>query len=276
MARNDNVKAERELLIKTVHAATGVTLLRSKTATGGLAVSNKEMWANGIAHLLCNERNFPIVKKVLSNFDTLKDGSFILEDFQARFDFASVLYACGTAPRIVMNVQRHKSKDAAQTGSNQEFITWAQAWRLQNTDTSFVGQSRSVAQYRTEVVIDPIVYTCTDFMCMDVGVMADERHVHKTEMPVVPVITDEVKRAIDAQKQMKLALTEGGVELAAEITKGKGLTDALLAMQNRRKAAVPVVAAPKVKKQSEVKTDDAATPDVKKPGKRKAKGAVAA
>ncbi len=166
------------------------------------------------------------------------------------------------------------------TGSNQEFITWAQAWRLQNTDTAFIGQSRSVHKARFEAAIDPLVYTCADFMCMDMGYNADERHVHQTEMPAVVVITDEVKRAIDAQKQMKLALTEGGVELAAEITKGKGLADALLAMQNRRKAAVPVVAAtpkvatPKVKKSE--KTDDAATPAVKKVGGRKAKGAVAA
>ena len=280
MAKNDNVKAEREVLVKMVHAATGVALLRNKNYTGGLSVSNKDMWANGIAHLLCNGNNFPIVKKVLADFDALKDGSFIHEDFQARFDFASVLYACGTAPRIVLNVNRHKSKDAAMTGSNQEFITWAQAWRLQNTDTAFIGQSRSVHKARFEVAIDPLVFTCADFMCMDMGYNTDERHVHQTEMPAVVVITDEVKRAIDAQKQMRLALTEGGVELAAEITKGKGLADALLAMQNRRKAIVPVVAAtpkvvtPKVKKSE--KTDDAATPAVKKVGGRKAKGAVAA
>lgn len=113
---NEAVKAQRNALITVVKEVTGATLKRSATATGGLAVSNKDMWANGLAHLLCNEKNFQTVEALLPVWDSIKDGDFIPEKFNTTFDFASVLYACGTAPRIVSNKNRHVSKDAAMKG----------------------------------------------------------------------------------------------------------------------------------------------------------------
>ena len=119
-----NVSFERNKLVAEVEQMLGLTLKKSASATGGLSVSNESMVANGFAHLLCNEKNFQTVRWLL------RVEIAIPPQFQMHYDRASFLYACGTAPRIVMKGSRHVSKDAVKTGLGQEFIMWAQAQRV--------------------------------------------------------------------------------------------------------------------------------------------------
>jgi len=149
---NDAAKAQREELIKLVKGITGLELKRCATATAGLSVSNKSMEANMFAHLLCNQGNFQTVAWMLENWKEFQTGKFIPEEYQTIADPVSVGYACGTSPRFVLafnankksKVDRHQSKDAAKTGRPQEFIAWAQSWRMAATQSLWVGTSRSV------------------------------------------------------------------------------------------------------------------------------------
>lgn len=149
---NDAAKAQREELIRLIKGITGLELKRCATATAGLSVSNKDMRANMFAHLLCNQGNFQTVAWMLENWKTFQSGEFIPEEYQTIADPVSVGYACGTSPRFVLafnankksKVDRHQSKDAAKTGRPQEFIAWAQSWRMAVTQSLWVGTSRSV------------------------------------------------------------------------------------------------------------------------------------
>lgn len=149
---NDAAKAQREELIKLVKGITGLELKRCATATAGLAVSNKDMRSNMFAHLLCNAGNFQTIAWMLENWKEFQSGDFIPEEYASIADPVSVGYACGTSPRFVLafnankksKVDRHQSKDAAKTGRPQEFIAWAQSWRMAATQSLWVGTSRSV------------------------------------------------------------------------------------------------------------------------------------
>ena len=134
-----NVSFERNKLVAEVEQMLGLTLKKSASATGGLSVSNESMVANGFAHLLCNEKNFQTVRWLL------RVEIAIPPQFQMHYDRASFLYACGTAPRIVMKGSRHVSKDAVKTGLGQEFIMWAQAQRVAGVG-GLSGLSASVRQ----------------------------------------------------------------------------------------------------------------------------------
>jgi hypothetical protein len=151
---NELVHKQREELIRCIKGITGLELKRAnpKTTTAGLSVSNKDMRANMFAHLLCNGNNFQIVAWMLENWKDFQSGEFIPEEYVGIADPVSVGYACGTSPRFVLafnsakksKVDRHQSKDAAKTGRPQEFIAWAQSWRMAMTQSLWVGTSRSV------------------------------------------------------------------------------------------------------------------------------------
>jgi hypothetical protein len=140
MARSSSdIRARREALVQEVEAVTGLKMKRASysTTTGGLSCSNENKLLNGFAHLLCNEKNFPTVRWALYN-----EVAIPLE-FQENFNRASFLYACGTAPRIILKGSRHVSKDAVKSGKGQEFVQWAQAQRIAGVG-GLAGLSRSV------------------------------------------------------------------------------------------------------------------------------------
>lgn len=151
---NELVHKQREELIRLIKGITGLELKRAnpKTTTAGLSVSNKDMRANMFAHLLCNQGNFQTVAWMLENWKEFQSGDFIPKEYSGIADPVSVGYACGTSPRFVLafnsatrsKVDRHQSKDAAKTGRPQEFIAWAQSWRMAATQSLWVGTSRSV------------------------------------------------------------------------------------------------------------------------------------
>lgn len=257
------IREAREMLVRKAEQVTGLTFKRANygTTTGGLSVANKDMVANGLAHLLCNSKNFVTVNCLLDKWDEIKDGDFIHEDYNSKFDLASVLYACGTAPRIVSNVSRHKSKDAAIKGGidAQGFIAWAQAWRIKFTETGYVGTSRSVKVSGANVASKPdkIVngFNMSNFLRLST-----------LTAPVVEVVSEdklaEIKSAQEFQRSMHELLSVGGLAVD-RVLKGKSLTDLRGELAKRAAAAE----ARKVNK-TEAPAVEKAAPAVKKGNKR--------
>jgi hypothetical protein len=136
-----SVNVERLALVKAVESKYGFTIKRSASSTGGLSCSNDDRRANGFAHLLCNQKNFPTVAWLLKDSTVIE----IPEEFAEGFDFASFLYGCGTAPRIVRKGSKHVSKDAVKLGVSQAFVQWAQATRIAGVGGT-AGLSRSVKE----------------------------------------------------------------------------------------------------------------------------------
>lgn len=270
------IQAVRNTLINKVATVTGFTLKKSAKSTGGLSMSNKDMVANGLAHLLCNKQNFATVNCLLDKWDEIKDGTFIHENWANKFDLASVLYACGTAPRIVSNINRHKSKDAAMKGGidTQGFIAWAQAWRIKFTETGYVGMSRSVKVGNTGKIEIPILRYDTskadvqlhyeDQMIMDdfeklMEIIAYEDTLIKPEN--AEKLT-EIKSAQEFQRNMHELLSVGGLAID-RVLKGKSLTDLRSELEKRATAA----AARKTNK-AETPAVEKVTPAVKKAANR--------
>lgn len=230
------INAERNQIVAEIAEVTGFVLKRGKSSTTGqMALSNADRRANGLGHLLCNQQNFNAVRGLLSHWEEIKDGGFIPEKFRGIFDLSSVLYACGTAPRIKPASKNHVSKDAALTGDvdAQDFIAFAQAWRIRVTGTNYVGQSRSVGHEIEHMEESGFAagYIPADVMCMD-----DHR----------PVFVEKpTNAAIAAQKNMKALLTEGGAIALQRLNAGKPLNALMTEMANRKaavqrgKAAVP-------------------------------------
>lgn len=152
--------AECEVLISEVERHFNKTLKRCSSATAGLSVSQPDRLLNGVAHLLCNKANYPIVRGLIA-------AKFEIE-IPARFeklkvDVSSYMYAAGSAPRFKPMGQAHVSKDEAKRQDvktvdeavlelmkdKRDFISWAQAYRV-NTVGGFVGLSRSVAKTTAE------------------------------------------------------------------------------------------------------------------------------
>lgn len=163
MAKNSssNIHARRMKLIEAVEAATGVHFKRANinTTTGGLSVSNKDMILNSIAHLACNEKNFPIIEWLLEGHENAPEGLTGAEKLEwmveqkfgpipeehEGFGIASIPYACGSAPRVVMEGSKHVSKDAVKLGVGKEFVSWAQAQRIAGVG-GYAGMSASVRE----------------------------------------------------------------------------------------------------------------------------------
>lgn len=263
------IQAIRNTLIAKVTATTGYTLKRSASATGGLSVSNKDMVANGLAHLLCNKQNFPTVNVILDKWAEIKEGDFIPEDWAGKFDLASVLYACGTAPRVVSNVSRHKSKDAAMKGDidSQGFIAWAQAWRIKFTETGYVGTSRSVkmSSANTASKPDKIVngFNISNFLRLTTLFSPTVEKQSEDKLA-------EIKNAQEFQREMRDLLSQGGLAID-RILKGKSLPDLRKEMANRASAA----AARKANKETTPAVEKAAAPAVTKGKRGRSKGNAA-
>lgn len=148
--------AECEVIIAEVEKHFNKTLKRCSSATAGLSVSQPDRMLNGVAHLLCNKANYPIVRGLIAASFQVE----IPERFQKlKVDVTSYMYAAGSAPRFKPMGQAHVSKDEAKRQDvkavdeavlelmkdKRDFISWAQAYRV-NTVGGFVGLSRSVAK----------------------------------------------------------------------------------------------------------------------------------
>lgn len=262
------IRELREKLVKAVEATTGFTLKRASygTTTGGLSVSNKEPVANGFAHLLCNNKNFAAVQVMLDKWDEIKDGEFIPAE-HGMFDVASVLYACGTAPRVVPGTKRHVSKDAALTGgiNSQKFIAWAQAWRIQLTGTGYVGLSRSVkASYVSEPakpMKDVYVNGFNISNFLRVATLTAEMLPQSVDEKATEKL-NEVKQSQEHQRSMLEMLTSGNKIALGRILQGKSLTDINKELENR-------LAATEARKAAKTKVQTDAAPTVKKSGEKR-------
>lgn len=245
---NDAAKAQREELIRLIKGITGLELKRCATATAGLAVSNKDMRANMFAHLLCNQGNFQIVAWMLENWKEFQSGDFIPEEYSGIADSVTVGYACGTSPRFVLafnsatksKMDRHQSKDAAKTGRPQEFIAWAQSWRMAATQSLWVGTSRSVKNgtpvIHTEVKIPSefaFITGSLDGYYME-NFAANETL--ETECQRIPSNLDEMQAAIESQKRLASLLAEGGLTVAKTLSSTKDFAAAANAALERLRA----------------------------------------
>lgn len=261
---NDAAKAQREELIRCIKRITGLELKRCATATAGLSVSNKDMRANMFAHMLCNQGNFQIIAWILENWKEFEAGEYIPEEFQDFADPVSVGYGCGTAPRFVLafnsstksKVDRHQSKDAAKTGRKQNFIAWTQAWRMEKTQSLWVGTSRSVkngvAATKIKSPFNQMEYGCMEDYSMDANCASEIRQFHENNMEDV---ADEIQIAIDSQKRLAGLLAEGGLTVAKKLSSTKDFAAAANAALKRLRAKKAADAA----KEAEVK------PEVVKP-----------
>lgn len=156
--------AECEVIIAEVEKHFNKTIKRCSSATAGLSVSQPDRLLNGVAHLLCNKVNYPIVRGLIAaNFEIEIPARFE----KLKVDVSSYMYAAGSAPRFKPVGQAHVSKDEAKRQEaylkvgeentdiirlmkeKQDFVSWAQAYRV-NTVGGFVGLSRSVAKTTAE------------------------------------------------------------------------------------------------------------------------------
>lgn len=281
---NSLVKQQREEALVLIKQITGLELKRCATATAGLSVSNKSMEANMLAHLLCNQGNFPTVAWMLENWETFQKGEFIPKEYADMADCVSVGYACGTSPRFVLafnansksKVDRHKSKDAAKTGRPQEFIAWAQSWRMAVTQSLWVGTSRSVkngvADHLQEVKLPDGIAQITG--SMDGYFM--ERYVKDDVLKTECKPVDEVLQAIESQKKFANLLTEGGLTVAKRLSGAKDFASAAQAAMEKFRAQKAAAAKAAEAKPETVKPDATVKvikPPVVKGGKKAAKAA---
>lgn len=288
MANKDNsvVKQQREEALTLIRQITGLELKRCATATAGLSVSNKDMRSNMFAHLLCNAGNFPTVAWMLENWETFQKGEYIPKEYQTIADPISVGYACGTSPRFVLafnansksKVDRHKSKDAAKTGLPQEFIAWAQSWRMAVTQSLWVGTSRSVKVGGVTSVKIPSVYTAMDYGCMEDYAMdgsASEIRCYHENQELLP--TDEVLQAIANQRKFADLLAEGGLTVAKRLSGAKDFATAAQAAMEKVRAQKAAAAAKAAEAKPEAVKPDATVkvikPPVVKSGKKAARAA---
>lgn len=152
--------AECEVVIAEVEKYFNKTIKRNSESTAGLSTSQPDRILNGVAHLLCNKANYPIVRGLVAASFQVE----IPERFQKlKVDVTSYMYAAGSAPRFKPMGQAHVSKDEAKRQDvktvdeavlelmkdKRDFISWAQAYRV-NTVGGFVGLSRSVAKTTAE------------------------------------------------------------------------------------------------------------------------------
>jgi hypothetical protein len=170
-------------------------------------------------------------------------------------------------------VDRHKSKDAAKTGRPQEFIAWAQSWRMTATQSMWVGTSRSV---KTGVANSPIEVKMPDGIAQITGSMDGyfmERYIKddvlEAECTTVPP-QDEVLQAIESQRKLAGLLSEGGIATAKRLSAAKDFASAADAAIERMKAK-KLAEANKPVKPEVVKPEAAEKPATAK--KPRAKGA---
>lgn len=151
--------AECEVVIAEVEKYFNKNLKRCSSSTAGLSVSQPDRILNGVAHLLCNKRNYEIVRSLIAASFQVE----IPERFkELKVDVTSYMYACGSAPRFKPAGKAHVSHDEAQKGAKsigkvadtdvleyiklkKDFESWAQAYRV-GAVGGFVGLSRSVAK----------------------------------------------------------------------------------------------------------------------------------
>lgn len=281
---NSLVKQQREEALVLIKQITGLELKRCATATAGLAVSNKSMEANMFAHLLCNAGNFPTIAWMLENWETFQKGEFIPKEYQTIADPVSVGYACGTAPRFVLafnansksKVDRHKSKDAAKTGRPQEFIAWAQSWRMAATQSLWVGTSRSV-KVGAPITKIPSAYTTLDYGCMEDYAMdgsASEIRCFHENQELLP--TDEVLQAIESQKKFANLLAEGGLTVAKRLSGAKDFATAAQAAMEKVRAQKAAALAKAAETKPETAKPDATVKVIKPPVVKTGKSGKAA
>jgi hypothetical protein len=285
---NSLVKQQREEALVLIKQITGLELKRCSTATAGLSVSNKDMRSNMFAHLLCNAGNFPTIAWMLENWEEFETGKFIPKEYADIADAVSVGYACGTSPRFVLafnanskaKVDRHQSKDAAKTGRPQEFIAWAQSWRMSITQSLWVGTSRSVkngvADHFQEVKLPDGIAQITG--SMDGYFMewyAKDEALETECIPIKP--TDEVLQAIANQRKFADLLAEGGLTVAKRLSGAKDFATAAQAAMEKVRAQKAAAAAKAAEAKPEAVKPDATVkvikPPVVKGGKKAAKAA---
>lgn len=270
---NSMVKVQREEALSLIKAITGLELKRCGTATAGLSVSNKDMRSNMFAHLLCNQGNFPTVAWMLENWEEFESGKFIPKEYADIADSVSVGYACGTSPRFVLafnansksKVDRHKSKDAAKTGRPQDFIAWAQSWRMSATQSLWVGTSRSVKVGAKATKIES-VYTAMDYGCMEDYSMdgsASEIRCYHENQEIAP--TDEVLQAIANQRKFADLLAEGGLTVAKRLSGAKDFATAAQAAMEKVRAQKAAALAKAAETKPETVKPDATVKVIKPP-----------
>jgi hypothetical protein len=152
MSKNDAAKAKREQIITAIEKYHGgKEMKRCASATAGLSMSNSTRLYNGLAHLLCNPENFPIVEGLLAhNFEV----PIPKEYDELGVDTTSYCYACGTSRRYVPGSRKHVSQDDAKSAEKRSelarnFVNWSQANRI-SIHGGIAGLSRSVARTTEE------------------------------------------------------------------------------------------------------------------------------
>ncbi len=214
MSKNDAVRAKREVLISAIekyHGGKEMKRANEKTTTAGMSVSNSFRLYNGLAHLLCNADNFPIVEGLIqAGFEV----NIPKEYEELGVDVTSYCYACGTSRRFVPGSRKHVSQDDAKyaekrTQLARNFVNWAQAYRV-SVNGGMAGLSRSVARTTEESRAD---------------------------------WTDAQKLAAKEQEAVHAALLDGGERAAKTLMKGGNVLEVsakimadLAAAKERREA----------------------------------------
>lgn len=152
---------------------------------------------------------------------------------------------------------------------SQEFIAFAQAWRMKVAKNDYVGLSRSVHKAGTGVMVDKRTkdgMEYPDYFRMDTGIGSGE--LDETWMSEQNnTITSEVQKAIDIQKRMKELLSTGGGLAINRLSAGKSMSDFAQEMKNRQLAK---------EKKPEVTATETVPAVTKTVGKKRGKAAKAA